>query len=82
MSRRKEAILAWLEQEPIKNDLLGIQALERRIIELEYALAECLDQLNDSLAHIHGPLTSEEKWDEKAMVEQARRNQQYIRDYK
>ena len=78
---KQQKINDWLDQTPIKNDLFGTQAMERRVIELEFALAVCLAELNEPLAHTHGHLTEDEKWDEEAMIEQARHNLRYRRDH-
>ena len=45
---KQQKINDWLDQTPIKNDLFGTQAMERRVIELEFALAVCLEMQSSS----------------------------------
>lgn len=71
----KRWTLGPLPEEP--GDLFGVAAAQKRIAQLELALAHCVEQLNEALSDGGRPLDEDEKWDPESIIAHAVQDEEW-----
>ena len=74
MPKHQRWTLGPLPEEP--GDLFGVRSGQKRIRELELALAYCVEQLNEALS-AGRPLDEDERWDPESIIAQAVQDEEY-----